>query len=50
LNILYTENTEETLVDEEIYVSERINALNVPILNTVDPSIAIEDNENDEVN
>jgi len=48
LNILYTENTEETLVDEEVFVSERINALNVPLL-TVNSSIAIED-EKDEVN
>jgi len=48
LNILYTENTEKTLVDEEVFVSERINALNVPLL-TVNSSIAMED-EKDEVN
>jgi len=47
LNILYTENSEKALVDEEIYVSERINALNVPVL-TIDPSITTED-ENVEI-
>ncbi|XP_071566981.1 pescadillo homolog [Temnothorax nylanderi] len=38
-------NVEQTLVDEEAYVSERINALNVPLINLDSSVPAVEDDD-----
>ncbi|XP_076289348.1 pescadillo homolog isoform X1 [Lasioglossum baleicum] len=50
LNLYYppkltsSENTEKTLVDEEVYVSERISALNLPLI-ALDPSVQTAEDE-----
>jgi len=48
LNIFFTGNIEKTLVDEETYVSERISALNVSLVN-LDSSVPMVEDDNIEI-
>lgn len=44
IEYIITENIDKVLVDEEAYVSERISALNVPLI-SLDPSISAMEDE-----
>jgi len=48
LLFIYTENIEKALVDEETYVSERISALNVSLVN-LDSSVPTIEDDNIEI-